>query len=294
MRVRRSGFTLVELLVVIGVIAVLIALLLPVLQKAREASKRSVCLSNLHNLGLAYRIYAQENADQIPLGCRSNQMQRAYEIWDGSIGPNPATGKLGVYYTFGLFYQTGKVKDGRYFYCPSNVHWAHEYDTLQNPFQPGVSGTSNVTRVGYMARSLDAYNRGIFWKTSAGVFQADPLVDDGQLNTPTTFQKPWHPFPKLANFKRLALIADVFSSPVRLNSCHKTGLQVLYADGSAKWVDRSAIRFDLEERQYSGISVKGLPDAFGGQTNETVAPAGRTNWTVNNGVSNIWKTFDVQ
>ena len=98
----------------------------------------------------------------------------------------------------------------------------------------------------------------------------------------------------LRSTKRIALVADVFSSAVRLNSCHKKGLQVLYADGSAKWVDRSAITFDLEQRQYSGITGKGLPDAFAGQTNETVAPPGRTTWTVNNGVSNIWKTFDAQ
>ncbi|MDB5171474.1 MAG: prepilin-type N-terminal cleavage/methylation domain [Phycisphaerales bacterium] len=63
---RRRAFTLVELLVVIGIIALLIGILIPVLARARETAHRTACLSNLRSLGHAMLMYAQDHRDRLP------------------------------------------------------------------------------------------------------------------------------------------------------------------------------------------------------------------------------------
>lgn len=63
---RRLAFTLVELLVVIGVIAILVGVLLPMMTQARESSRSAVCLSNLRQIAVALQMYADHNQDRYP------------------------------------------------------------------------------------------------------------------------------------------------------------------------------------------------------------------------------------
>jgi general secretion pathway protein G len=106
----RRAFTLIELLVVIGVIAILIAILLPVLQRARLHSKRVTCMSNLRQLGSAHLAYAADNRGRLlPTG------------WMASIKPYDirADSSLECWFLpYSELMLSRYVKDLRVMYCP--------------------------------------------------------------------------------------------------------------------------------------------------------------------------------
>ena len=66
MRGQERGFTLIELLVVIAIIAILAAMLFPVFARAREAARKTACMSNLRQLGMASHMYAQDHDEWLP------------------------------------------------------------------------------------------------------------------------------------------------------------------------------------------------------------------------------------
>src|ERR1700722_11793199 len=94
---RTKGFTLVELLVVIGIIAVLVAILLPALGRAREAAKQTKCLSNLRNIGNAFVMYVSDNKGWLPADGIYPHNDADYVWWEQSWISQIQFGGIGKY-----------------------------------------------------------------------------------------------------------------------------------------------------------------------------------------------------
>jgi len=218
---RRGAFTLVELLVVIGIIALLIAILLPSLARVRESAKNAQCLSNLRQLGMVYQFYANDNKDQIPIGYEGGSPWTGYFIC--------ANGK--EYPLMGCLFQ-GKYLDApQAFYCPSQNDPRWQYATAENVYPPPAPGGQH-TRAGYTCRPT------IQWSGS----------------------KPLERMPKMTQMKNKAILSDIVGIPQSapdFTSVHHKKINVMYGDRSVRSVDKSA--YETLQGQIEKLSTSGAP-----------------------------------
>lgn len=117
---RISGFTIIELLVVISIVALLIALLLPAIKRAREVARGMGCMANLSQVQLATLLYAEDHDGHLP------------DVHDADAQLHRSAGDLGRFYPL-----AGYIQDPRSFACPSAVGPPYAYNTRLSYFFTG-------------------------------------------------------------------------------------------------------------------------------------------------------------
>jgi prepilin-type N-terminal cleavage/methylation domain-containing protein/prepilin-type processing-associated H-X9-DG protein len=257
-RRRLRAFTLVELLVVIGIIAVLIAMLLPALNAAREQSRRTVCLSNLRQLGIYLKLYGAQNKDVLPIG-HIQQKQFNYVVFFHQVG-----GAKWDHGMMSLLYLDGLLKDGgQAFYCPSEEDPEQSYDSPINPWvlfpttppHPHLTGGPHMPGVGHCRFGYNSRPCADWFRDAA----FGPLVNSNQAANGHLYAKPYliaekkFAFPTSSKLKSRAILADALYYKSQVLGRHKKGINVLYADGSGKWVALSV--FD-KTTNYPIINMK--------------------------------------
>ncbi len=220
----RRGFTLIELLVVVAIVSILAAILFPVFSQVRENARRTVCESNLKQLGLAWLMYANDYDER---ACPSYNNGNADDAWDFHRLPNHTwtTGFLGVY-----------TRDGEIHGCPDN------------PFKP------DPTQRPYNGYGYNATYIGGDSGTLAGSFPACTLAQIVQPSSTAVFADAGYGPQSADNFLRAPHDALSLYPVGLVDFRHGGRADVCYADGHVKSV---ADQFPLDPHhpEYGGLSA---------------------------------------
>ncbi|MDE2126943.1 MAG: DUF1559 domain-containing protein [Armatimonadetes bacterium] len=227
------AFTLIELLVVIAIIAVLAAILFPVFGQAREAARKTACLSNMRQIGLATRMYMDDYDSTFPQTKRTDGAPDVDDA-DGSI-ENPDTGSMFAmilpYTGHGGASTEDVLYQQRLFACPDDPA----------PFDSNCPDVINIGGPHVISYLVNGYfvwgitDAGVVSPSSTILFAERRSVAEGTPAAPPFCDDIYHPwfYPPI-NPAAPADEMDAFTGAIATHR-HNGGSNFVFTDGHAGW-----------------------------------------------------------
>ncbi len=205
---KRKGYTLIELLLVIGIISILAAIVFPMFQSARESGRRAACLSNLQSIDLACSLYSQDYDDAYPFGgdpfdLKTNYWQNADPINYGLqvARMQPINFVLQPYATSASVWK-----------CPSDIGFSHFDLFPQYPLDAKNSSYETFGTSYYYQTRIVLSHATVSGLTAYNVFdiEAEHYAEYGPSEIPLFWDGcgAWHGEPEEAYRRYNVLMAD--------------------------------------------------------------------------------------